>query len=157
MARTRVVLNESGFTMIELLIAIAIFAIGLMAMGGLQARTLMDTGDITRKTEAWTVVEDQAEVLKQLPFYQDVAAQTFPADLTDGTHNANRLNGRYTVQWVVDDDDPFPQQDETVLSGVPVGMYTVSKRIVVTATRAGGGEPLAQVEFVKVWAATGIP
>jgi hypothetical protein len=103
------------------------------------------------------VVEDQADVLKQLPFYLDVPTRTFPADLTVGVHNANRLNGRYTVQWVVVDNDPIVAQNAVVLSGVPAGTYTVSKRITVTATRAGAANPLAQVEFVKVWAATGIP
>lgn len=157
MPRTHFASNDSGFTLIEVLIALAIFAIGLMAMGALQARTLMDTGDVARKTEAWTVVEQQAEFLKQLPFYQDVATQTYPADLTAGGHNANRLNGRYNLQWQVTDDEPIGPQNQTVLPGVPVGTYTVSKRVVVTANRVGSADLLAQLEFVKVWAATGIP
>ena len=157
MPRTRLASNDSGFTLIEVLMALAIFSIGLMAMGALQARTLMETGDVARKTEAWTVVEQEAEVLKQLPFYQDVATKTHPAGLANGVYTANRLNGRYTVQWQVVDDQPIGPQNQTVLPGVPVGVYTVSKRITVTATRAGGANPLAQLEFVKVWAATGIP
>ena len=45
------------------------------------------------------------------------------------------------------------------LPGVPVGNYTVSKRITMVAIRPGGNPltPLAQVEFVKVWWATGVP
>ena len=69
MPRTHFASNDSGFTLIEVLLALVIFAIGLMAMGALQARTLLDTGDVARRTEAWTVVEQQAEFLKQLPFY----------------------------------------------------------------------------------------
>ena len=36
MARTRFVSNDAGFTIIEVIVAIAIFSIGLMAMGALQ-------------------------------------------------------------------------------------------------------------------------
>jgi len=163
MARRCFTSNVSGFTLIEVLIAIAIFSIGLMALGALQARSLKETGDVARKTEAWNVLEDQVELLKRSPFVQTVSPQTFPAELIDGdfaVHNAPRLNGRYTVHWRVDDDQPMVQQDETVLSGVPVGSYTVSKAITVVVTRGGGNpltDALAQVEFVKVWAASGIP
>jgi len=46
-----------------------------------------------------------------------------------------------------------------VLPGVPVGNYTVSKQITMVAVRPGGNPlaPLAQVEFYKVWWATGVP
>jgi prepilin-type N-terminal cleavage/methylation domain-containing protein len=162
MTPTRLACDDSGFTLIEVLIAIAIFSIGLMAMGALQARSLMATGDVARKTEAWTIVDEQVALLKQLPFYDDVSAQSFPADLVDdgNWHTVNRLDGRYTVHWLVTDDQPIGQQDETVLPGVPVGDYTVSKTITVVATQAGGNpaaDDLAQVQFVKTWAASGIP
>lgn len=163
MARTHRLNDSSGFTLIEVLIAIAIFSIGLMAIGALQARTLMDTGSVARKTEAWALLEQQAELLKQMPFYQDVATRTHPPALVAGAFGAPRQavsqDGRYTIQWQVVDDEPIGPQDETVLPGVPVGNYTVSKQITMVAIRPGGNPltPLAQVEFFKVWWATGIP
>jgi type IV pilus assembly protein PilV len=163
MARTRFVSNESGFTLIEVMIAIAIFAIGLMAMGALQSSALMATGNVSRKGEAWALVEEQAELLKGMQFYTDVPTQTHPAELNaggfGGPRSVARANGRYNIQWQVVDDDPIGQQNESVLPGVPVGSYTVSKRITVVAIRPGGNplNPLAEVEFVKVWWATGVP
>lgn len=171
---------DSGYTLIEVLIAIAIFSIGLMAMGALQNRSLMQTGEVGRKTEAWSLLEDQAERLKSLPFYAndngidddgdgtvDEVDELFADEnglfpLATGNHSVDRLDGRYTVHWEVVDDQPIAQQDETVLPGVPVGDYTVSKTIAITVTLAGGNpqtDALAMAQFVKVWASDpgGIP
>ena len=163
MARTRFVSNASGFTIIEVLIAIAIFSIGLMAMGALQTRSLMKTGDVSRKTEAWALLAEQAERIKQLPFYDNVGAQIHPPALVAGGFGGPRgvvsPDGRYTIQWQVADDEAIGLQNETALPGVPVGNYTVQKRITMVAMRPGGNPltPLAQVEFFKVWWATGVP
>ena len=56
--------NQSGFTLIEALIAIAIFSIGLMAVGALQASSLMRTGDVARRTQAWALLDEQVARLK---------------------------------------------------------------------------------------------
>ncbi len=163
MVRTRFVSNASGFTIIEVLVAIAIFSIGLMAMGALQTSALMKTGDVTRKTEAWALLAEQAERLKQLPFYQDFPPQNFSPDLTAGLHAQNSPDGRYTFQWLVVDNQPIGTQNETAMPpgyGVPAGNYTVSKRITLVAIRPGGNPlaPLAQVEFFKVvWGGTAPP
>jgi len=53
----------------EVLIALAIFSIGLMAMGSLQSRSLMSTNRSTDLTEAWTVLEDWVGMLNTIPFY----------------------------------------------------------------------------------------
>lgn len=172
---------DSGYTIIEVLIAIAIFSIGIMALGMLQARSLMSTSEITEKTEAWAILEDQAETLKAMPFYanddglnndgdgttDEVDEEIFPVNpgdptLVAGNYNAPRAGGRYTVHWQVVNDVPIPQQDPTMVSlpGVPAGTYTVSKTVSVQVTRTGDDpatEALATVEFVKTWAAHGIP
>ena len=162
----RLLTNDSGFTLIEALMAIAIFSIGLMAVGALQARSLMDTGDVARKTEAWTLADEQATLLKTMPFYQDPATQTFPVGLDENgggfAHQVNRqINSTYTVHWQVVDDQPIAAVDTTatVLSGMPAGIFTVSKTITIVVTRQGGNpanirDRLAQLEFIKTWAAT---
>lgn len=162
----------SGYTIIEVLIAIAIFSIGIMAVSALQTSALMSTGRVGLITEAWAVLEDQAERLKSMPFYandnniDDDGDGTIDEvteemdDLVAGPYNEPRLNGRLTVHWQVVNDVPIPQQDETVLPEVPVGNYTVSKTISVQVTRPGENpqtDALAEVEFVKTWAADGIP
>ena len=156
--------SESGFTLIEALIAIAIFSIGLMAVGALQASSLMRTGDVARKTEAWALLDEQVAQLKAMPFYQNAATQTFTPDLDENgggfAHQVDRqMNGTYTVYWQVADDTPIPQVDTTVtvLAGLPAGDFTVCKQITIVVTRQGGNpmtDELAQAQFIKTWAAT---
>ncbi len=166
MIRTPFPANDSGFTIIEVLMALAIFSIGLMALGALQARALMDTGDIARKTEAWTIAGSHADWLKTLPFYANPATQTFDPNLVAGAYNQPAPppnNNRYSVHWQVTDDIallPYNNTATPVFSGVGNGTYTVAKAITVVVTRLGGNaatDALAQVQFLKTWAATGIP
>ena len=167
MARTKIPENDAGFTIIEVLIAIAIFSIGLMAVGALQARSLMGTGDVARKTEAWTFVDEQAGRLKAMPFYTEIyplPPVTPTADLVGGggfaAHSLNvpPLAPRYTVYWDVVDDDPILQQPPgVVFPNTPAGTYTVCKRITVAVTPLGGVPPndtIAEVQFLKTWAVT---
>jgi prepilin-type N-terminal cleavage/methylation domain-containing protein len=149
--------NDFGFTIIEALIALAIFSIGLLAMGALQARSLMDTGDVARKTEAWTIADEQATLLKEMAF-MNTATWTVPADLAFGNHN--RTSGSYDIHWFVEDDIPIPQQPATALREVPAGNWTVCKQITVSITPTGGNPPndtIAEIQFVKTWWATGVP
>jgi prepilin-type N-terminal cleavage/methylation domain-containing protein len=173
---------ESGYTLIEVLMAIAIFSIGLMAMGALQSGALLQTGDITRKTEAWTILEEEVNILKAMPFYAnddgidndgdgtiDELTEEMP-ELMTGARNALRADGRYMVHWQVDDDEPIAavtipptNPGDPLLPGLAAGTYTVSKTITVAVTRPGEnpqtGEVLATAQFVKVWAGDvgGIP
>jgi prepilin-type N-terminal cleavage/methylation domain-containing protein len=159
MSSKQLLSNDSGFTIIEALIALAIFSIGLMAMGALQARSLMDTGDVARKTEAWTIADEQATLLKEMPF-MNTATWTVPAALTAGNQQVTHPNGRYDVHWRVRDDIPIGVQPATLLPGVPAGNWTVSKEITVSVTPVGGSVPndtIAEVQFYKTWWATGCP
>ena len=167
MERIRSLSSDAGFTIVEVLIALAIFSIGLLAVGALQSGSLMATGDTARKTEAWALAEAQAAFLKGLPFYTNVNAQTFAAALTDTAggwqaDNDPYGNGdnRYTVNWRVADDTPLAQQSEAALQPLDLnlvsGTYTISKTITVAVTLTGDDpatEALAEMEFIKTLAA----
>jgi prepilin-type N-terminal cleavage/methylation domain-containing protein len=161
---------NSGYTIIEVLIALSIFSIGLMAMGALQAASLRSTGDIARKTLAWAMLEEQAETLKALPFYLTVngidynddgitdSATAFPGDLTDGTHGP-RTEGSLSVMWLVEDDEHVAAQEDEEINispprglSFPDGTYTVSKTITVWVNGPGSNaraDAIAEAEFVK--------
>lgn len=151
--------TEAGFTLIEVMLAIAIFSIGLMALGALQTSSMMDTRELTRKTEAWTIAEQQADTLISTVF-MDTAFWTVPADLAAGSHQFTHANGRYDVHWEIVDDRPIPAQNAAILPQVPAGNYTVCKLITVSVTPAGGSvsaDTIAEIEFIKTWWATGVP
>ena len=174
MQRTAFPSGDSGFTLIEVLIAIAIFSIGILAMGLLQSHSLMRTGDIARKTEAWVIAAGEAERLKALRFYTDPATGTYPADLDSAVNHDNRpapppYNTRYDLHWLVEDNPAsIPAWNNTtnpVLPGVGGGTYTVAKRITIVVTQSGGtadyvtsnDDEIARLQFYKTWAATRIP
>ena len=164
--------DTAGYTLIEVLIAIAIFSIGIMAMGSLQTASLMSTGDIGRGTMAMALLDEQAESLKALPFYQTVngldydgngaidGSTTQPAALTGGTHGPFP-DGPLTFSYQVTDDQPIAQQNAADLpfSGLPAGNYSVSKTITVWVNGPGStsqADAIAEAEFVKVWVADGV-
>ena len=162
--------GDAGYSLIEVLIAIAIFSIGIMAMGALQSASLMSTGDIARKTMAWSLLDQRAEQLKSLRFYQTVAgmdydddgtpdaATVFPADLVGGGTDAT-ADPLFNVNWLVVD-DPV-QVDSSVLpfNDLSPGNYTVSKTITVWVTQApdiAQADALAISQVVKVWVGDGV-
>lgn len=86
--------NAGGFTLIEVMIAIAVLTIGLLAIGSVQISSINgnNTGKMT--SQAATFAADQMERLLALNFTD--------AQLDDGT-DAQRQEGSYTIGWTVDD------------------------------------------------------
>jgi prepilin-type N-terminal cleavage/methylation domain-containing protein len=159
--------NESGYSLIEVLAAIVIFSIGLMAVGLLQAQSLRGAGDLARKTEALNFLEQQAGQLKMMPFYTEVAPNLpvtpNPALAAGGFNAPNHFidmpvdEPRFTVQWAVVDDVAIGQQNGGQFKGVPAGLYTVAKQITIAVTPLGGVAPndnIVQAQFLKTWATT---
>jgi prepilin-type N-terminal cleavage/methylation domain-containing protein len=165
MDRTRYILNNSGFSLIEVMVAIAIFSIGLMAVGALQARSLMGTGKLARNTEALNLLERQAGTIKMMRFYTDPdnAPPVNPEPLlVAGDHTINfpplPEAPRYTVFWRVADNVLFAPQNGSLFAGVNPGFYTVDKQITMAVLPVGGNFPddsIAEVQFIKTWAVTG--
>jgi Tfp pilus assembly protein PilV len=99
---TKVMLqSEKGIGLIEVIIAMLIFAVGIMAA----IRTLPDSNTATTRarnlTHATNLAQEKIEELMALPY--------FSADLSAGNHNdpQNPLEFHYTRTWNVTDDTPI--------------------------------------------------
>ena len=116
--------GRQGFTLIEVLMAMAIFSLGMMAVGALQINSTNSNASARIHTEEYTWVVDQIERLTALPYDDD--------DLEEGElHSVSQ--GPYTVEWTVTDDDPV------------VG----AKRIAVTADGSHRRARPITIEFIK--------
>ena len=84
--------SQSGFTILEVMIAISILAIGLLAVFSGQNMAIRGNNRASHLTEGMTLAQDKMEELLALP-YDDVDATGSP--VTDP--------GGYTIKWTVDD------------------------------------------------------
>jgi type IV pilus assembly protein PilV len=114
--------KEDGFTLIEVLIAITIFAVGLLAVAAMQTSAIKMNSTAGKLTNLSTWGMDKIEELSALP-YTNPWLQTAgnpPGTDTDGnTHQ--EVSGDYTISWTVIDDNPV----------------TSTKNITVTVTGRG--------------------
>ncbi len=119
---------DSGFTLIEVMIALVVFAIGVLSLAAtipLGSKRIVSAGQQTRGS---AMAAEQAEELLEMPFGD--------GELTAGAHNhsLNPLPGNYFVQWVVTVDQPV----------------TGCKRIVITASKgSASSRPEATLIIVK--------
>lgn len=90
--------GSNGFTLIEVLIAMAIFSIGILAVAGMQLWNVKNntTGNIT--TQATLLARAQMEQLKNVSDVTTLASAVDPNNPMDENGNAG---GIFTRSWVV--------------------------------------------------------
>jgi len=86
-------MTVKGFTLIEVLIVMTIFSIGILAVAAMQMTSTKSNASARRMTEATTLAEKQIENLMQLP-YND-------ADLDPASNPHTSIHGPYSVNWNV--------------------------------------------------------
>jgi prepilin-type N-terminal cleavage/methylation domain-containing protein len=89
----------AGFTIIEVLIAIAIFAIGILAIAGLQIQSINTNSAARMQSEATTAAVDCMERLMSLPYEHP--------ELDESSGILQNQVGPYTVFWQVTDEQPI--------------------------------------------------
>jgi type IV pilus assembly protein PilV len=90
-----------GFTLIEVMVALVVFAVGVLSLAmliPLGTKGISRSGETTRASELSVAA---MEKLLATPYDDD--------DLTAGTHTdtANPYNGSYYITWVVEVDQPI--------------------------------------------------
>jgi prepilin-type N-terminal cleavage/methylation domain-containing protein len=89
--------NDKGFTLIEMLIAISIFAIGFLAVASLQISAGKNNRTASEVTAAVNLASDRMERLMGV---------SFDDALVDPATNPHLDNqGKYDIQWIVTNTD----------------------------------------------------
>jgi len=91
--------DEKGFSLIEILIAMTIFAIGVLALAEMQVTAIRGNAFSSSTTDGTTLAQDRIEQLMSLP-YDD-------ANLNAGNHGPV-TQGVYNLSWDVANDWPEP-------------------------------------------------
>ena len=103
--------TQQGFTLIEVLVAITLFAIGILAVASMQGTTSFTNAAANAITEATTVNSQQVEFLMDRPY-------THP-DLQQVAGGKTLNLGKYQASWTVQDN--FPIQGTKTLTMTVVG------------------------------------
>ena len=88
-----------GFTLVEVMIAMAIFAIGFLAIAGLQIQSINSNAAARMQSEATTAAVDELERLMSLPYEHP--------DLDEAGGVQQRQVGSYSVNWQITDEAPI--------------------------------------------------
>lgn len=142
--------RNRGYTLIEVMIAIAIFSIGFLAVGSMQIRATRTGLNSRNQTTVLSIAKDRAEELETLPYtHADLAGSVAPGTMhapaadVDGIDNdENGIvddeapgTGHITITWRVIDDQP--------IAG------TKSIRVTVNRTAGAGSQRDATLDFIK--------
>lgn len=131
---------ERGYTIIEVMIAIAIFSIGILGAWALQNSSTIGNTSARNLTIAASCASDRLEQLIQLPYaHADLLAGNHaPAQVSDGIDNnfdgeidEPGESGPLRITWLITDDAPIPQT-KTIRVDVAMRQRTTS----VTSYRA---------------------
>ena len=137
--------NEKGFTLLEVIVAISILTIGLLAVASMQVSAIRGNASAYGITEATSWASDQVEKLMVLPYDHSELVDT------DGDGTDEDVNG----DGVDDDGGNFGLEDTTVNTAdhqVTRGKYTVYWNIAVDVE----ANNTKTVNVIVTWADHGV-
>jgi type IV pilus modification protein PilV len=127
--------NNQGFTLIEVLIAMSIFAIGFLAVAAMQITANKSTRRAVEVTEATAIASDRMERLMALPYSDGL--------LASGNHTDNQ--GKYDIQWGV-----VAFSDVIITGTTPVDAKTINLNVSWDRVLSGGSSQRSvNIDFIK--------
>jgi type II secretion system protein I len=109
--------NYKGFTLIEILVALAIFAIGVLAIASIQVSATTANARSRFATEAAALAQDQVERLMLQDYDPSAPAPEF-IEANNGSRAYRDQTGRYVVDWIVSAPDTPVNNSITITVGV---------------------------------------
>jgi type IV pilus assembly protein PilV len=122
--------NNEGFTLIEVLIAISIFAFGLLSVAAMQISAIQVNSTAGQITTRSTWAQDKLEELMALPYTDPLLVDNNSAVEVMTNHTDTSPPTGYTITWSVDNNNP------------------VSSTKLITVTVTGKGKS-TRVSFIK--------
>jgi type IV pilus modification protein PilV len=129
--------NNQGFTLIEVLIAMSIFAIGFLAVAAMQITANKSTRRAVEVTEATAIASDRMERLMALPYSH--------VDLASGNHTDPNIQGKYDIQWGV-----VAFSDVIITGTTTVNAKTINLNVSWDPVLSGGSSQRSvNIDFIK--------
>ena len=104
--------QNGGFTLMEVLIAIAVFAIGMLAVGSMQISAVNNNFAARMRTEATILASEKMEELMSLENYDDPLL----SDITHIWPDPVDPDAIYCMEWEVEEDYPLTSTKTITLS-----------------------------------------
>jgi type IV pilus assembly protein PilV len=127
--REKMQMEIKGFTLLEVLIVMAIFSIGILAVAAMQMTSTKGNASARRVTEATALAENQIENLMQLPYDH--------TDLNPANNPHPGPQGPYAVTWNVNEID------------LDADGTNDSKTIDVTVSWSYGGDRNVSIQYIR--------
>ena len=128
--------GAKGFTLIETLIAMAIFAIGILAVGSMQIWSVRNTTTGNIKTQATQLARAQMEELKSVAVVTDLDAGPF-VDPNNPINEDGNAGGIYSSTWAVAPGPGTNSREITVT--VSWSRLGQNRSVVLTSITRGNG------------------
>jgi type IV pilus assembly protein PilV len=114
----RAMQKDAGFTLIEVVIAISILAVGLLGVAAMQTSAIQVNSAAGQMTTRMNWAQDKMEELKALAFsdpWLEAAGNPPNVDSAGNTHEQTTSDG-YTVRWDIADNTPVPNTKRIVVT-----------------------------------------
>ena len=121
-------MDIKGFTLIEVLIGMAIFTIGILAVATMQMTSTNGNASARRITELTALAENQIENLMQLSYDH--------ADLNPANNPHESTQGPYAINWNITEID------------LDADGTNDSKTVNVTVSRSSGGDRKVSIQYI---------
>jgi type IV pilus assembly protein PilV len=105
--------KEDGYTLIEVLIALTIFAVGMLAVAGMQTSAIRMNSAAGKLTSLSTWGMDKIEELSALPYSHPLLGSSGKLH--------HEVSGDYTVCWTVIDNNPVTNTKKIIVTVIGQG------------------------------------